>query len=144
MTEAEYLAFAKEFREDDERWPPVQSLMGMELVRVTPTTICSMELSDDVRGSAKGTVHGGLLATFADTTSAAALWDACEPETEVPVTTDMHVRYYRQPRSGPLTAEATVVHKGRRLLSTECVVTDSEGRVLVRSTATYMVTPRIS
>jgi uncharacterized protein (TIGR00369 family) len=141
MTEAQYLTYYKEFRES-ERWPPVQSLMGMKLVRLTPTIICSMELSDDVRGSAKGTVHGGLLATFADTTSAGALWDAFEPETEVPVTTDMHVRYYRQPRSGPLTAEATVVHKGRRLLSTECAVTDAEGRVLIRSTATYMITAR--
>jgi acyl-coenzyme A thioesterase PaaI-like protein len=53
----------------------------------------------------------------------------------------MHVRYYRQPRSGPLTAEATVVHKGKRLLGTECVVTDAELRVLVRSTATYMIVP---
>ena len=141
MTEAEYLAFREAFRADHHRYPPVQSLMGMEMVRLTPTIICSMELTDDVRGSAKGTVHGGLLATFADTTSAAALWEAFEPGSEVPVTTDMHVRYYRQPRSGPLMAEATVVHRGRRLLGTECVVTDAEERVLVRSTATYMVVP---
>ena len=57
------------------------------------------------------------------------------------MTTDLHVRYYRQPQSGPLTAEATVVHRGRRLLSTECVVSDAQQRVLARSTATYMVVP---
>jgi uncharacterized protein (TIGR00369 family) len=54
----------------------------------------------------------------------------------------MHVRYYRQPQSGPLTAEATVVHRGRRLLSTECSVSDAANRVLARSTATYMIVPR--
>jgi hypothetical protein len=47
-TEAEYLAYAQEFRAGD-GWPPVQSLMGLELVRLTPTTIQSMELCDGVR-----------------------------------------------------------------------------------------------
>ena len=57
------------------------------------------------------------------------------------VTTDMHVRYYRQPHGGPLIAEAKLVHGGRRLLSTECSVVDPEDRVLVRTTATYMLIP---
>ena len=66
-------------------------------------------------------LNGGMLATFADVASAASLWASCDRDIEIPVTTDMHVRYYRQPRSGPLKAEATVVHRGRRLLGTECV-----------------------
>ena len=119
---------------------PVHGVMGVKLVSLTPT-ILTMELSDAVRGAAPGSVHGGLLATFADAASAVALWDAHD-NTELPVTTDMHVRYYRQPHSGPLTAEAQVVHRGRRLLSTECSVSDAEKRILVRSTATYMVVPR--
>lgn len=51
----------------------------------------------------------------------------------------MHVRYYRQPQGGPLIAEAKMVHKGRRLLSAECLVVDAEDRVLFRSTATFML-----
>jgi len=57
------------------------------------------------------------------------------------VTTDLHVRYYRQPKAGPQTADASVVHMGRRLLGTECVVADAEERVLARTTATYMIVP---
>lgn len=53
----------------------------------------------------------------------------------------MHIRYFGQPKAGPLTAEVEVVHGGRRLLSTECVITDAEERVLARSTATYMLVP---
>jgi uncharacterized protein (TIGR00369 family) len=94
-----------------------------------------------VQGSAEGTVHGGMLATFADVISAFALTGSHGAGTEHPVTTDMHIRYYRQPRSGPLTAEATVVHRGRRLLSTECVIADAEDNVLARSSATYAVIP---
>jgi uncharacterized protein (TIGR00369 family) len=101
-----------------------------------------MQTSDDWRGVAQGTIHGGILATFADISQAVSLWNAFDAAVEVPVTTDMHVRYYRQPHSGPLTAESTVVHRGRRLLGTECVVTDAKERVLARSTATYMVVSR--
>ena len=137
-TEAEYLDQWNEARRTG-RVPPLHTLMGLEIVRLTPTTILSMELTDDVRGLTEGTVHGGILATFADVTAAVALWNSFDAESEISVTTDMHVRYYRQPRSGPLTCEATVVHRGRRLLSTECVVTDAEQRVLARSTATYMI-----
>jgi acyl-coenzyme A thioesterase PaaI-like protein len=57
------------------------------------------------------------------------------------VTTDMHIRYYHQPHGGPLMAEAKMVHGGRRLLSSECTVTDAEDRVLARTTATYMLIP---
>jgi uncharacterized protein (TIGR00369 family) len=85
------------------------------------TLSVSMGLTESVRGFGEGTVHGGILATLADVVSAFALHGTYEAGVEMPVTTDIHVRYYRQPRSGPLTGAATVVHRGRRLLSTECV-----------------------
>ena len=136
-SEAEYRARWDPNRMDEH--PPLHQRMGLKLVDLTPTTVFTMELSDDVRGSAEGTVHGGMLATFADVASAASLWASFDRDTEIPVTTDLHIRYYRQPQSGPLRADATVVHRGRRLLGTECVVTDAEDRVLVRTTATYMI-----
>jgi uncharacterized protein (TIGR00369 family) len=82
-----------------------------------------------------------MLATLADVTSAVALRGSFDGEREIPVTTDMHIRYYRQPRSSPISAEAKVVHRGRRLLSVECMITDAEGRQLARSTGTYMIVP---
>jgi uncharacterized protein (TIGR00369 family) len=100
-----------------------------------------MPLNEDVRGPVSGTVHGGMLATLADVTCAVSLWGAYDPALEMPVTTDMHVRYYRQPRSGPIKAEAHVVHRGRRILSVESSVADNEERSLVRATATYMLVP---
>jgi uncharacterized protein (TIGR00369 family) len=105
------------------------------------TLSATMELSESVRGFGEGTVHGGILATFADVVSGFALVGTYGAGAELPVTTDMHTRYYRQPRSGPLEAEATVVHRGRRLLSTECVIADGDNRILARSSATYAVVP---
>jgi uncharacterized protein (TIGR00369 family) len=117
---------------------PVHKKLGMSVVEHKPGFIVlSMPLSDEIRGVFEGTVHGGMLATFADTACATCLAGCYDSDAEFTVTTDMHVRYYRQPRGGPLRAEATMVHNGRTLLSAECSVFDAEDRVLIRSTATY-------
>jgi uncharacterized protein (TIGR00369 family) len=121
---------------------PLHAHMDLKCIEHGPHTVATMELSDSVRGAAPGSVHGGMLATLADAASAWTLSGAYELGEEVPVTTDMHIRYYRQPQAGPLTAEANLVHRGRRLLSCECAVTDAENRVLARSTATYMLVPQ--
>ena len=117
---------------------PLHALMGLTVVEGGPHTVVTMELTDAVRGAADGSVHGGMLATLADFASAISIRGSLE-STEIPATTDLHLRYYRQPRGGPLTAVVDVVHHGRRLIGTECVITDSKQRVLARSAATYMV-----
>jgi len=126
----------------DLRGSPVHARLGLTVVEQEPgRVVLTMDNlnHEDVGGQVPGAVHGGVLATFADVANAVALEGTYDLATEQPVTTDMHVRYYRQPRGGPLKATGTMVHKGRRLLSSECVVVDAEDRVLVRSTATYMI-----
>jgi uncharacterized protein (TIGR00369 family) len=98
-------------------------------------------LTENVRGYFDGSIHGGMLATLADAASASCLDGACDFNAHFPVTTDIHVRYYRQPKGGPLRAEAKLVHGGRTLLSTECSVTDAHDQVLIRTTATFMLVP---
>ena len=111
------------------------------LGRKGDTLVATMALSESVSTSVEGTVHGGILATFADVVSAYAIAATHGALSGVPVTTELHIRYFRQPRSGPLQAEATVVHRGRQLLSTECVIEDAYNRILARSTATFTVIP---
>jgi uncharacterized protein (TIGR00369 family) len=118
---------------------PLHKRMGLRINQRLPHAIVTMPLSEDVRGPVSGTLHGGMLATLADVTCALALWGTYDPSSALPVTTDMHVRYYRQPRAAPITAEAHVVHRGRRILSVECAVVDGDKRQLVRATATYMI-----
>jgi len=120
---------------------PLHALMGLSTVQRGPHTIMTMEMSDRIRGTVEGSIHGGILATFADVTCSTSLFGAYDYPANVPVTTDMHVRYFRQPRSGPLKAEARLVHQGRRILSAECAIVDGQDRALARSTATYMIVP---
>jgi uncharacterized protein (TIGR00369 family) len=121
---------------------PLHARMGLNILRRADPTVVSMELTDEVRGAFAGTVHGGMLATLADVTCALATSGHYDLEAEVPVTTDIHVRFYRQPRSGPLVAEARLVHGGRRALSSECAIVDGENRELARATATFMLVSR--
>ena len=117
--------------------------MGITIVDVTDDSAeLTMELSAETAGSAPGTVHGGMLATFADVAAATALTRSVDNDKYIQVTTDMHIRYFRQPKSGPLTARATLVHRGRQILSAECVICDADGRDLARATATYMLVDR--
>ncbi len=119
---------------------PVHERMQLSIVRQEPgLAIVSMPLSDDVRGFFQGSIHGGMLATLADAVCASCLVGCYDLNSQITVTTDMHVRYYRQPKGGPLVAEAKLVHGGRRLLSAECSIVDAADRVLVRTTATYML-----
>jgi uncharacterized protein (TIGR00369 family) len=121
---------------------PLHGQMGLSIVdKNGDSIVMTMELTDSVRGLADGSIHGGILATFADVASAFCLDDSYDTTRLIPVTTDMHIRYYRQPKAGPLTAHATVVHRGSRLLSAECSITDADDRTLARSTATYMLIP---
>jgi uncharacterized protein (TIGR00369 family) len=94
------------------RSTPLHVHMDLKCLEHGPHTVVTMELSDSVRGPAPGSVHGGMLATLADVASGYTLTGACEYPAEVPVTTDLHIRYYRQPTAGPLTAEANLVHRG--------------------------------
>jgi uncharacterized protein (TIGR00369 family) len=127
-----------EFDNEQLHLSPVHKRLGMSVVDFKPGfVVLSMPLSDEVRGVYEGSVHGGMLATLADVACASCLWGCYDFSSEFTVTTDMHVRYYRQPRGGPLRAEAEMVHHGRTLLSSECSVFDAENRVLIRSTATY-------
>ncbi|MDT5069504.1 MAG: hypothetical protein QOK02_5659 [Mycobacterium sp.] len=103
--------------------------------------VLSMPLTEHVRGAAEGSIHGGMLATLADAASAFSIEDSFDLASQIPITTDMNIRYYRQPHEGPIVAEAKVVHRGRRLLSSECSIVDAAQRVLARSTATYMIVP---
>ncbi len=116
--------------------------MGLKILEHGPRAVVTMELSEDVRGAFEGSVHGGVLATLADVACALSVVDTYDTGQEVPVTTDLHVRYFRQPLAGPLTANASLVHAGRRILTSECSIIDGHRRELARATATFMLVPR--
>jgi uncharacterized protein (TIGR00369 family) len=129
---------------------PFQELLGLVIEQIEPVAVVTMPLNEMFSGlrprqhtqgaqPIQQSIHGGALATLVDVTCAMALAPKLHTSTEMQVTTEMNVRYYRQPRASPLTAEARVVHRGRRLAGVECVIKDADDHVIVRGHATYMI-----
>jgi uncharacterized protein (TIGR00369 family) len=87
-----------------------------------------------------GTVHGGVFATLLDSAC------GCAVHTMLPAgvfytSLDLSVKFLRPVTvdTGPITAEGTVVHLGRRTALAEGRITDAAGKVYVTATSSCLV-----
>ena len=95
-----------------------------------------------------GLFHAGAIIALADeTATAAAMWET-NPSGELrpelfPLTLQLSTNLIRNSNRGVLTAEAEVVHRGRTTLIVEVRVTDEQGKLMLKATATLLApTPR--
>lgn len=118
---------------------PLQSFLGLKVVQRGSPSRLEMPLTEEVRGVV-APLHGGALATLIDVASGfAAATGIADDGSQMPVSTDLTVRFLRQPKASPLVAQAEVVHGGRSAVLVDCVVTDGEGRQVGRGTGTYRI-----
>jgi acyl-CoA thioesterase len=82
------------------------------------------------------TVHGGAIASLADSAAAWAIVGLSGSEV-FPVTLEMKINFLAPVESGCLIAEAHVVHKGRRISLSDVEVKDDKGRLVAKSLVTY-------
>ncbi|MCA1565628.1 MAG: PaaI family thioesterase [Acidobacteria bacterium] len=84
-----------------------------------------------------GIMHGGALASLADTASAFAVLTTLEPE-EQTVTVDLTLHYLRPVTEGKLTARARVVRAGRRVATVSIEIFNESGALVVTALTTYL------
>jgi uncharacterized protein (TIGR00369 family) len=87
-----------------------------------------------------GTVHGGVLATLADTATGLAYRTVLEPGTTF-TTIQLQITYLAAGRAGRIVARGRVVKRGRRTGYAEADVVDADDRLLARATALLAVMP---
>jgi uncharacterized protein (TIGR00369 family) len=87
-----------------------------------------------------GTLHGGMIATLADTATGLALRSTLD-EGMTFTTTQLGVTFLAPGREGRILAKGRVVKSGKRFGYAEADVIDAEGRLLARATATFAVLP---
>ena len=83
-----------------------------------------------------GSVHGGALATMADTAMGAALNAATDPDSG-PVTVSLVVTYLEPAPPGRITATGTITRKGRRITIAEAEITSADGTVVATAVGTF-------
>jgi len=82
------------------------------------------------------TVHGGAIASLADSAAAWATVGSTGLEA-VPVTVEMKINFLAPVESGILIAEARTVHKGKTISLSDVEVKDDQGRLVAKSLVTY-------
>jgi uncharacterized protein (TIGR00369 family) len=95
----------------------------------------------DAQRNLQGTIHGGLLATLADTAMGLAVRTTIEPG-RPHVTIEMSIHYLRPASPGTIGAIGTVVRAGSQIAYAEADVVAPDGTLLARATGTYGVAVR--
>ena len=102
-------------------------------------------VADERFANPAGIVQGGFLAAFADSAmgSATVTFAAAREHRVFSANVEMKTSFMAPARIGQvLECEARVVSGGSRVAFVEAEVTDGTGRVIARSSSTYLLTPR--
>jgi len=83
-------------------------------------------------------VHGGVMATLADTAGGLATYMAVAPGTRV-ATVEMKINFLEPIERGTVTADARVIRCGRNFSVVDCDVRDSAGRLAGKALMTFAI-----
>ena len=120
--------------------PPVMRALDFDGVSFGEGTAAFRLTPREIHYNPLGTVHGGIFATLLDSAC------GCAVHTMLPLgvfytSLDLSVKFLRPVTigTGPITAEGTVVHLGRRTALAEGRITDAAGKVYVTATSSCLL-----
>jgi uncharacterized protein (TIGR00369 family) len=111
---------------------------GIELVRAEPGEVEIALGAEAHHLNLLGTVHGGMIATVADTAMGLAVRTRLEPDT-TQVTGQLDVHYLAPGRAGRIVGIGRALKSGRQMGYAEAEVLDERSRTLARASATFIV-----
>lgn len=118
--------------------PPIAATLGMELVKLGAGKATMTMVARKKFHNPMGTLHGGVLTDLADAAMGIATVSTLLDD-ETFTTLELKMNFLRSVRSGRITAEGVVVHRGGTIALAEAVVRDDEGRMVAKGLATQMV-----
>jgi uncharacterized protein (TIGR00369 family) len=121
-------------------WPPMGRLLDLGPVEVAEGRVVFRVTPGEQHYNPIGVVHGGLLATVLDSAMGCAVHTTLPAGTGY-TTVDLHVHFVRAVSrdTGPLRAEAVLVHRGARVATAEGRVVDEKGRVYAHGSTTCLI-----
>lgn len=123
--------------------PPIMKTMGIQLIDVTvePGAIMEMEPTLERFANPLGTIHGGIPATFGDTTIGIAHWTSLK-EDESFTSVDLRVNFFRPLFSGKIRAISQAINYGRTLSYYNCNIIHLENNKLIATVTSTVITLR--
>ena len=115
--------------------------IGVEYVDLSPEhAVARLEVTDTVR-QPFGIVHGGALATLAESLCSRATYEAVAADGMVAMGQANQTSFIRPIASGRVTCEARARHRGRSTWVWDCDLSDDEGRLCALARLTIAVRP---
>ena len=115
---------------------PFYQLLGMRIVEVRENYARMSVEIDKKHIQFLETVHGGVVASLADSAAAWAVYGSSNLK-GIPVTVEMKINFLKPVKSGKLIAEAQNVHEGSRIFVTDVEVKNDKGILVAKSLVTY-------
>jgi uncharacterized protein (TIGR00369 family) len=117
--------------------PPIFKLLAARLTGIGDGQ-ARVELEVDERlANPMGTLHGGVLCDIADAAMGMA-YASTLAEGESFTTLELKINFVRPVWRAKLTADGTVVQRGKTVGLTECSITDEKGRLIAKATSTCL------
>jgi uncharacterized protein (TIGR00369 family) len=115
---------------------PFHSSLGITVESADEGSVTLRFVATPAHANLHGTVHGGVIATLADTAAGLAVRSAMSDPGGAHASVHLDVQYLAPATTGTLHATGRVVKLGGRLAFTEATVVDDAGEVLARAQVT--------
>jgi uncharacterized protein (TIGR00369 family) len=115
---------------------PFHASMGLVVDTVEPGRVEMRLEALAAHANLHGTVHGGVIATLADTAAGLAVRSMMPEPTGRHASVHLDVQFLSAAAPGPLHAVGTVVKLGRRLAFADADIRDAAGAMLARAHVT--------
>ncbi len=117
---------------------PYFSLLGMEVLELTPGTSRLRIEVGEKHLQPFGMVHGGVFASLIDAAGFWAVYPQLAPETSA-TTLEMKLNYLAPAQEGMMLGLGRTVKQGRNIALAEARVEDGQGRLLAHGSVTLML-----
>ena len=120
--------------------PPISHLMGMRLAEVVRGRVVWEAVPGEEHYNPIGTVHAGFATTILDSAMGTAFISTAEAGTRW-TTLELKANFTRAitAETGPVRCTGTVVHPGRKVVTTEARLEDGANRLVAHATSTILV-----
>jgi uncharacterized protein (TIGR00369 family) len=122
--------------------PNIAATLNFALTEVAPGKAVFRGLPQEAHLNPLGVVHGGWAATLLDSALGCAVHTLLE-KGEAYTTAEFKVNFIRPvtPRTGEVTCEGRVLHRGRTLAVSEATLKNADGKLLAFGTETCSIFP---
>ena len=113
--------------------------LGIEIVNLQKGYVKATMPVDERTRQPLGYLHGGASVALAETVASVGAFQLIDPEKEICFGLEINANHIRTKKEGIVTAEGTVLHKGRRTQVWEVKITDEDGKLICISRCTIAV-----